>query len=89
MDMTLYVGVGGVRWPGLSFPLEKTRFGLEWLQGRKLDIEKVSIRDSRVHVCLYVGLLLSDIFSVTFIGENNFCPFIFHNCLHHAPILTL
>lgn len=35
-------GVGGVRWPGLSFPLErKPLYGTQWLQPSRMGIQKV------------------------------------------------
>ncbi|CAI8015263.1 28S ribosomal protein S5, mitochondrial [Geodia barretti] len=34
-------GKGGERWPGLSYPLEETKYSLDWLQRRGLGMKKV------------------------------------------------
>ena len=35
------LGKGGVRWPGLSISLDKTKYGPEWLQSSELGIQQV------------------------------------------------
>ena len=42
------LGKGGVRWPGLSIPLDRTKYGTEWLQSSELGIQQV--RNQLVHV---------------------------------------
>ena len=36
-----HTGKGGERWPGLSHPLEETKFSLDWLQSNRLGMKKV------------------------------------------------
>ena len=50
-------GKGGERWPGLSYPMEKVKYSLDWLQRDKLEMKRVSALSSfrlTVHA-LYIG----------------------------------
>ena len=41
ISVIIMLGKGGVRWPGLSISLDKTKYGTEWLQSSELGIQQV------------------------------------------------